>query len=231
MIRAADWVVDLGPGSGPAGGCLVYTGPLDGLISASDSLTGKALREEESVRPKESINSRASPLNEVIAIHGARANNLQDVSVDIPKRALTVVTGVSGSGKSSLVRDVLESEARRRYLETLSLYERQGTHEGPEAEVDSISGLGVVLTAAPEKLSYSRRSTVGTATDLTRHLAILLANSDERSCLTCGSAMRRGMQSWSCPNCGGENLARASAAFHRYDICFSVLEVSWNWLN
>ena len=209
MIRAADWIVDLGPGSGPTGGGLIYTGPLAGLLLAPDSLTGKALREEEHIIPKESVDSTLAPQNEVIAIHGARANNLQTVSVDIPKHALTVVTGVSGSGKSSLVRDVLESEARRRYLETLSLYERQGTREGPEADVDSISGLGVVLTAAPEKLSYSRRSTVGTATDLTRHLAILLANSDERSCLTCGSAMQRGSLAWSCPNCGAENsLAR-----------------------
>ena len=209
MIRAADWVIDLGPGSGPAGGELVYTGPLAGLLSASNSLTGKALREEENVRPKEAVELRVSPLNEVIAIRDARANNLRNVSVDIPKRALTVVTGVSGSGKSSLVRDVLESEARRGYLETLSLYERQGTHEGPEAEVDEINGLGVVLTAAPEKLSYSRRSTVGTATDLTRHLAILLANSDDRICLACGIAMRRGALVWSCPNCGSENsLAR-----------------------
>ena len=92
-----------------------------------------------------------------------------------PKGKLTVVTGLSGSGKSSLVHDVLEAEARRRFLETLSLYERQGTHEGPEAEVDSISGLGVALTVAPERLVYSRRATVGSATEISHHLAVLFA--------------------------------------------------------
>ena len=72
-----------------------------------------------------------------------------------PKGRLTVVSGLSGSGKSSLVHDVLEAEARRRFLETLSLYERQGVHEGAEADVDAISGLGVAISVAPERLVYS----------------------------------------------------------------------------
>jgi excinuclease ABC subunit A len=69
-------------------------------------------------------------------------HNLQNISVEIPKGKLTVVTGLSGSGKSSLVHDVLEVEARRRFLESLSLYERQGLHEGAEADVDAVTGLG-----------------------------------------------------------------------------------------
>ena len=118
-------------------------------------------------------------------------HNLKGVNVDIPKGALTVVTGVSGSGKSSLVSDVLEAEARRRFLETLSLYERQGTREGPEAEVESVSGLGVALTVGAERLVYSRRATVGTATEIAHHLAVLLATLGERKCLECGAPMTR----------------------------------------
>jgi excinuclease ABC subunit A len=201
VIRAADWVIDLGPGSGPEGGRVIYAGAFSGLSGCKESLTGWALLEEEHIRPGEPGELR-QVVKDVIAIRGARVNNLKNVSVDFPKGMLTVVTGVSGSGKSSLVGDVLESEARRRFLETLSLYERQGTHEGAEAEVDSISGLGVALTAAPEKLAYSRRGTVGTATDLTRHLAVLLANSTERMCLKCGAAMQKGVDAWTCPNCG-----------------------------
>jgi len=123
------------------------------------------------------------------------------VDVDLPKGKLTVVTGISGSGKSSLVRDVLEAEARRRFLESLSLYERQSTHEGPEAPVTSISGLGVALAVGSERRLYERRATTGTATELSHHLAALLAAIGERRCLQCGDMMER-RQAWHCPTCG-----------------------------
>ena len=96
------------------------------------------------------------------------------MDVDFPKGALTVVTGVSGSGKSSLVSDVLEAEARRRFLESCRCTSARALHEGPEAEVDAISGLGVAVSVTPERLVYSRRATVGTATELSHHLAVLL---------------------------------------------------------
>jgi excinuclease ABC subunit A len=89
------------------------------------------------------------------------------------------------------VSDVLETEARRRFLETLSLYERQGTHEGPEAEVVSINGLGVTLTIGPERLVYARRATVGTATEISSHLGVLLSLEGERDCVVCGERMPR----------------------------------------
>ena len=128
IIRAADWCIDLGPGAGPQGGRLLHAGPPDTLPDAPASLTGQGLRDEASLRPrdqaltKEKGRTRPSPnrTRACISIRGARANNLRDVDVDLPKGALTVVTGVSGSGKSSLVSDVLEAEARRRFLESLS---------------------------------------------------------------------------------------------------------------
>ncbi len=210
MIRAADWVIELGPGSGPAGGELIYAGTLPGLLDCVGSLTGQALKDELAIRPSPRKIVQVAPERNAISIRNAYAHNLKHIDVDIPKQALTVVTGVSGSGKSSLVTDVLESEARRRYLETLSLYERQGVSEGPEAEVNSVNGLGVVLTVTPEKMVYSRRSTVGTATDLTRLIAILLANSDECECLACHAPMIRGQDRWTCPACSAERpLAKA----------------------
>jgi excinuclease ABC subunit A len=189
VMRAADWVIDLGPGAGPRGGQLLYAGPVAGLQDV-DSPTGRALREEDSLIP-----DPESPVQGIrnqglgIRIENARVHNLRNVSVEIPKAKFTVVTGVSGSGKSSLVHDVLEAEARRRFLETLSLYERQGTREGPEAEVDSVSGLGVALTVGSQRLVYSRRATVGTATEISHHLAVLLATLGERKCLECGANM------------------------------------------
>jgi excinuclease ABC subunit A len=175
VIRAADWVVDLGPGAGPQGGNLVYAGPPANLYEARDSLTARALAAEDELTPLATppeINASRSP---VISIRNARVHNLKHVDVDIPKGALTVVTGVSGSGKSSLVGNVLEAEGRRRYLESLSLYERQSTSEGPEAAVDSVSGLGVVVAITPQRHLYNRRATVGAATEISHHLATLLA--------------------------------------------------------
>jgi excinuclease ABC subunit A len=212
IIQAADWILDLGPGSGPDGGELLYAGPLNGLSHAERSITARALQEETSIQPRATPTADATGPDHpaTIAIRDARAHNLKGVDVDIPKAALTVVTGVSGSGKSSLVGDVLEAEARRRYLESLSLYERQSTREGPEAPVASVSGLGVAITITPDRRLYNRRSTVGTATEIWHHLAVLFATIGRRACLHCGAQMARQAEAWHCPSChSGAPIARA----------------------
>jgi excinuclease ABC subunit A len=242
VIRAADWVIDLGPGAGLAGGRVLYAGPPDGLLDAAGSATGQALRDETLVRPAFAADTqtdhgpRRAPLRareaSRLSIRGASAHNLRNVDVDIPKGALTVVTGVSGSGKSSLVGDVLEAEARRRFLESLSLYERQGTREGPEAPVESISGLGVSVTVEPMGRLHRRRSTVGTATEVTHHLANLLSWIGERPCLDCAQRghttscdrrspehecapmMRRLEGGWLCPDCGATAPIARPRHFH-----------------
>ncbi|RPI32957.1 MAG: excinuclease ABC subunit UvrA [Chloroflexota bacterium] len=211
VIRAADWVIDLGPGAGPAGGRLLYAGPPEKLAECSESVTGQALSEESRLVPAPLAAAREHSSSQAITIRGARVHNLRDVSVAIPKGKLTVVTGLSGSGKSSLVHDVLEAEARRRFLESLSLYERQGLHEGAEADVEAVTGLGVALTVDAERLVFTRRATVGTATEIAHHLAALLASQGERQCLECGSAMRREAE-WVCDRCG----ARAPLASARH---------------
>jgi excinuclease ABC subunit A len=205
VIRAADWVVDLGPGAGPAGGRVLYTGPPDGLLTAEGSITGQALCQESRLRPAATPQSPASQ-SAYITIRNARAHNLKGVDVTLPKGALTVITGVSGSGKSSLVGDVLEAEARRRFFESLSLYERQSIQEGPEAPVGSVTGLGVAFTVGTERGRFDHRTTVGTATEVAHHLAVLLAWFGERRCLACGASMVRlapmrqdGV--WRCPAC------------------------------
>jgi excinuclease ABC subunit A len=218
IVRAADWIIDLGPGAGPKGGELLYAGPLEGLHDVKESITGNALKNENAVQPREppkKIKSRGKP---VISIRNARANNLKGVDADIPKGTLTVVTGVSGSGKSSLIRDVLQTEARRRYLESLSMFERQGIRESAEAPVDVITGLGVTLTVAPHRAhlwshipQFTRRNSVGAISELSFHVANLLALLGERQCLKCGAKMRR-EKVWVCPKCN----ARAPIAKARH---------------
>ena len=210
FIRAADWIIDLGPEAGPRGGRLLYEGPPEGLLAVPDSRTGQALKEEANLKPRQPSPTPDFEAPAIIAIRNARANNLKGVDVDIPKGKLTVVTGVSGSGKSSLVGDVLQTEARRRYLESLSMYERQGLSEGAQAPVDSITGLGVTLTVAPQLAhlwsqipQFTRRNSVGAISEIDFHLSVLLAALGKRTCLDCGTEMMRGNE-WACPNCASK---------------------------
>jgi len=218
IIRAADWIIDLGPGAGSKGGELLYAGPLGGLYEVKESVTGNAIKDESAVRPRRLSRKTEGRTTPVISIRNARANNLKGVDVDIPKGTLTVVTGVSGSGKSSLIRDVLQTEARRRYLESLSMYERQGIREGAEAPVDAVTGLGVTLTVAPHRAhlwshipQFTRRNSVGAISELSFHVANLLASIGERQCLKCGAKMKR-EKLWVCPECN----ATASVAKARH---------------
>jgi excinuclease ABC subunit A len=207
IIRAADWVIDLGPGAGLEGGQVVFNGPSDKLVEITDSKTGQALKNEQSIVPEQNDKPPERLSGNYIRIRNARANNLKGIDADIPKGKLTVVTGLSGSGKSSLVSNILEAEAHRRYLESLSMYERQGTREGPEAPVDSITGLGITIATKgmqPHLWStltqFTRRASVGRASELSHCFSVLLANIGQRSCPNCGVQMEHS-EGWYCPDC------------------------------
>ncbi|MHA2375106.1 MAG: hypothetical protein ACXAB9_02995 [Candidatus Thorarchaeota archaeon] len=208
VIRAADWIIDLGPGAGPEGGKLLYQGAPKDLGTAKDSLTASSLKAEEKIKPVRTSKAHGYKKSATITIRNAHANNLKNVSVDIPKEKLTIVTGVSGSGKSSLVRDVLQAEAERRFYETLSVYERQGTREGPEAPVESVNGLGVSLSISSRRRRgagywsvYALRTTVGTVTEISNHLGVLYSTIGARNCPKCKRIMEQ-REIWLCSNCG-----------------------------
>lgn len=125
-----------------------------------------------------------------IRIRGARQHNLKGFDLDIPRRAITVVTGVSGSGKSSLAFDTIYAEGQRRYVESLSAYARQFLERMEKPAVDSIDGLSPAVAIEQKNPTRTSRSTVGTATEIYDYLRLLWARVGQTSCRLCGRALR-----------------------------------------
>ena len=124
-------------------------------------------------------------------MHGARQNNLKNLSLDIPLHELVVVTGVSGSGKSSLVFDTLYAEGQRRYVETFSPYARQFLDRMDKPAVDRIDGIPPAIAIDQTNPVRTSRSTVGTMTELNDHLKLLFARAATLHCRNCGKPVRR----------------------------------------
>jgi excinuclease ABC subunit A len=126
-----------------------------------------------------------------INVRGARQHNLRDVSVSIPRNTLTVVTGLSGSGKSSLAFDTIYAEGQRRYVETLSAYARQFLDQMERPDVDSIEGLSPAISIEQKTTSRSPRSTVGTITEIYDYLRLLWASVGQPHCPNCHRPISR----------------------------------------
>ncbi len=126
-----------------------------------------------------------------ISVRGARQHNLRDISVRIPRNSLTVVTGLSGSGKSSLAFDTIYAEGQRRYVETLSAYARQFLDQIERPDVDSIEGLSPAISIEQKTTSRSPRSTVGTITEIYDYLRLLYASVGTPHCPNCGRPIAR----------------------------------------
>ena len=130
--------------------------------------------------------SKRSSERQEIVIRGAREHNLRDVSLTLPKNKLIVMTGVSGSGKSSLAFDTLYAEGQRRYVESLSSYARQFLGQMPKPEVDAITGLAPSISIQQKASGRNPRSTVGTITEIYDYLRVLFARVGTQSCYQCG---------------------------------------------
>src|SRR5205085_11412455 len=126
-----------------------------------------------------------------ITVRGARQHNLKNIDVEIPRNTLTVITGLSGSGKSSLAFDTIYAEGQRRYVETLSPYARQFLDQMERPDVDSIDGLSPAISIEQKTTNRSPRSTVGTITEIYDYLRVLYASLGVPHCPTCGSEISR----------------------------------------
>ncbi|MEI7892640.1 MAG: excinuclease ABC subunit UvrA [Myxococcales bacterium] len=182
MVRAADWVIDLGPGAGPHGGLLVAQGTPEQL-AAANTKTGRALRGELSIKAADRAPVRP-PLNAITVEH-AREHNLKDISLAIPHSALTVVTGASGSGKSSLAFDVVFAEGQRRFLETLTPYARQFLPTLPRPDVDRVLGVPPSIALEQRTARAGANSTVATVTEVAHYLRLLYAKVGDIFCPRC----------------------------------------------
>jgi excinuclease ABC subunit A len=128
---------------------------------------------------------------ERITVRGARQHNLKNIDVEIPRHTLTVVTGLSGSGKSSLAFDVIYAEGQRRYVQTLSAYARQFLDQMERPDVDTVEGLSPAISIEQKTTSRSPRSTVGTITEIYDYLRLLYSSIGEPHCHQCGRPISR----------------------------------------
>ena len=130
-------------------------------------------------------------MDEWIGIRGAREHNLKNLSLKIPRNKFIVITGLSGSGKSSLAFDTLYAEGQRRYLESLSSYAKQFLEKLKKPDVDHISGLSPAIAIEQRSVTHNPRSTVATVTEIYDYLRILFARAGTVYCYQCGQPIER----------------------------------------
>src|SRR3712207_2978481 len=125
-------------------------------------------------------------MRDTISVKGARENNLKNIDVEIPREQLVVLTGLSGSGKSSLAFETIYAEGQRRFLESLSAYSRKYVAQLKKPDVDFIYGLSPVISIEQKSVTRNPRSTVGTMTDIFDYLRILYSTTGAAQCPRCG---------------------------------------------
>jgi excinuclease ABC subunit A len=215
VIRSADWLIDLGPEGGEAGGQVVCSGTPDDVKAHPTSFTGAALsdyevamgatlavREGRAPSPLVHLEGASHRLaragqgrheggsNDAIRIVNAKEHNLHNLSVGIPRGKFNVITGVSGSGKSTLVFDILFNEGQRRYLESLNAYARSIVQPAGRPEVDAVYGIPPTVAIEQRLSRGGRKSTVATTTEVWHFLRLLWVKLGLQHCIKDGSPVR-----------------------------------------
>jgi len=214
LMAAADHIIDLGPESGRDGGYLVATGTPEEIAVCEDSWTGKALKQYLQPPPLTPLpklgvgvlKGSGLGVGAGIRFKGITTNNLKNIDVSFPKDKITVVTGVSGSGKSSLAFDTLYAEGMNRFMESFSTYARTQIGIREKADFGEVSGLTPTLAVDQRIISANPRSTVGTMTgiyDFYRLLFSRVAGSDKGETPVLSSLFSFNHQSGACSTCDG----------------------------
>lgn len=184
ILKSADWLIELGPGAGTEGGQLVFAGPPEKLEGQTTETAHFLLPELgiASTSPRRLVAEERSTYHTIAQINthvlrvvGARQHNLRNLTVEIPHGEWTVVTGVSGSGKSSLAFDIIFAEGQRRFMESMSPWARQYVEQLPRPEIDSLTGIAPTVAIEQRVTRGSRKSTVATITEVAQYLRLLYA--------------------------------------------------------
>jgi excinuclease ABC subunit A len=204
VIRAADWIIDLGPEGGERGGEIVCAGTPAQVRACARSHTGQALSSYETAlatgapaaAPAAQVAEPLAPYARgnghdarAVVIHKAREHNLKNIDVEIPRDRFTVITGVSGSGKSTLAFDILFNEGQRRYLESLNAYARQFVQPAARPDVDAIFGIPPTVAIEQRTSRGGRKSTVATLTEIYHFLRLLYVKLGTQYCPQCDVAI------------------------------------------
>jgi excinuclease ABC subunit A len=232
LIKCADWVLDLGPEAGAGGGELVIAGTPEEVAQCAHSWTGKYLasqfsrKDDTSVVPPGATTRMSTLLASVvseepagyavssiarpnsISIRGAREHNLKNISLEIPRDELVVVTGLSGSGKSSLAFDLVFAEGQRRFLDSMSVYARTFVEQMEKPDVDLITGVPPTVAIEQRVSRGSGKSTVATITEVYHFLRLLFSKVGTQFCPGCNVPVEK--QSVSAVVKTVEELARTS---------------------
>ena len=197
VVKCADHVIDLGPEGGDAGGYVVASGTPEQITRAKNSHTGTYLKpylSTEDASPftpvLESVGARhAAPLaveENAITIIGAKEHNLKNISLKIPRDRFVVITGLSGSGKSSLAFDIIYAEGQRRYIDSLSAYARQFLEVIARPNVDLLAGIPPTVAIEQRLSQGGKKSTVATVTEIYHYLRLLYSKIGKQHCVQCG---------------------------------------------
>ena len=208
VIKCADWVLDLGPEAGDEGGQLVAAGTPETVAKEEASHTGRYLRgvladvrgprgfvrsydngdSEIALRVAEEppgVSRNGAGANNAIRIHGAREHNLKNISLDIPRDKMVIITGLSGSGKSTVAFDILFSEGQRRFLDSMSPYARQFVEQLEKPDVDLVEGVPPSVAIEQRVTRGGGKSTVATVTEVYHFLRLLFAKTGTQFCPDC----------------------------------------------